>query len=293
LIKYLIPLTTDHVPMLISFLKDYPRESCDYSVCNLLTWGKIYNNQFCHYQGRLVVYNTKHSYVFFPMGEYLPAAELAQLLRGFKEIDPKVSLIQIPEEYVSSTPEIHDYFELSENRDWDDYVYSCQKMVELRGKKLAKKKNLISQFRRLYPDYKVLRITPYYRENLCRFTQKWRLEREVGGDYLKTEFEAIRNTLDMWDSLPVDGIIICIDRQMVAYSIFSPQTKCMATIHFEKYDPTKKGSGQLINWETARYLNHEYKWLNREQDIGLPGLRQAKNSYMPDRMIKFIKGELK
>jgi len=148
--------------MLISFLKDYPRESCDYSVCNLLTWGKIYNNQFCHYQGRLVVYNTKHSYVFFPMGEYLPAAELAQLLRGFKEIDPKVTLIQIPEEYVSSTPEIHDYFELSENRDWDDYVYSCQKMVELRGKKLAKKKNLISQFRRLYPDYKVLRITPYY-----------------------------------------------------------------------------------------------------------------------------------
>jgi hypothetical protein len=138
-----------------------------------------------------------------------------------------------------------------------------------------------------------LRITPYYRENLCRFTQKWRLEREVGGDYLKTEFEAIRNTLDMWDSLPVDGIIICIDRQMVAYSIFSPQTKCMATIHFEKYDPTKKGSGQLINWETARYLNQEYKWLNREQDIGLPGLRQAKNSYMPDRMIKFIKGELK
>lgn len=293
MIKYLIPLTTDHVSMLISFLKDYPRESCDYSVCNLLTWGKIYNNQFCHYQGRLVVYNAKHSYVFFPMGEYLPAAELAQLLRGFKEIDPKVSLIQIPEEYVSSTPEIHDYFELSENRDWDDYVYSCQKMVELRGKKLAKKKNLISQFRRLYPDYKVLRITPYHRENLCRFTQKWRLEREVGGDYLKTEFEAIRNTLDMWDSLPVDGIIICIDRQMVAYSIFSPQTKCMATIHFEKYDPTKKGSGQLINWETARYLNQEYKWLNREQDIGLPGLRQAKNSYMPDRMIKFIKGELK
>jgi hypothetical protein len=227
------------------------------------------------------------------MGEYLPAAELAQLLRGFQKIDPKVTLIQIPEEYVSSTPEIHDYFELSENRDWDDYVYSCQKMVELRGKKLAKKKNLISQFRRLYPDYKVLRITPYYRENLCRFTQKWRLEREVGGDYLKTEFEAIRNTLDMWDSLPVDGIIICIDRQMVAYSIFSPQTKCMATIHFEKYDPTKKGSGQLINWETARYLNQEYKWLNREQDIGLPGLRQAKNSYMPDRMIKFIKGELK
>lgn len=293
MIKNLNTLTIDHIPLLISYLKKYPRESCDYSVCNLLTWGKIYNNQFCQYEGRLVIFNSKYSYVFFPIGEYMTAAELAKLLQDFQQIDAKASLIQIPEQYIQSTPDVHEYFEIKEDRDWDDYVYSCKRMLELTGRKLAKKKNLINQFRKLYPNYKVLSITPYYRENLIRFTEKWQRERAVEGQYLETEFQAIKNTLQMWDSLPVDGIILCLNRMMVAYSIFSPQTKCMATVHFEKFDPTKKGSGQMINWETARYLNHEYKWINREQDIGLPGLRQAKTSYMPDRMIKYISAKLK
>lgn len=234
-----------------------------------------------------------YSYVFFPLGEPMRPQELAELIQDFQEHDPKSSMIQIPQNYVQNHPDLEQYFELKEDRDWDDYVYSIQKMVELTGKKLAKKKNLVSQFRRLYPEYKVLAITEYYRENLIRFTQKWQREREVEGEYLNTEFKAIQNTLEMWDKLPVDGIIICLNQMMVAYSIFSPQNKCMATVHFEKFDPEKKGSAQIINWETALYLQSQYKWINREQDIGLPGLRQAKTSYMPDRMIKFISGKLK
>lgn len=293
MIQNLCTLTTDHIPLLVSYLKKYPQESCDYSVCNLLTWGKIYNNQFCQYKDRLVIFNPMYSYVFFPLGEPMRPQELAELIQDFQEHDPKSSMIQIPQNYVQNHPDLEQYFELKEDRDWDDYVYSIQKMVELTGKKLAKKKNLISQFRRLYPEYKVLAITGYYRENLIRFTQKWQREREVEGEYLNTEFKAIQNTLEMWDKLPVDGIIICLNQMMVAYSIFSPQNKCMATVHFEKFDPEKKGSAQIINWETALYLQSQYKWINREQDIGLPGLRQAKTSYMPDRMIKFISGKLK
>ena len=105
--------------------------------------------------------------------------------------------------------------------------------------------------------------------------------------------KAIQNTLDMWEHLPVDGIIICHQERIVAYSIFSPHTEDMATVHYEKFAPFKKGSAQVINWETARYLQGKYKWLNREQDIGLPGLRQAKTSYMPDKLINFITAKIK
>ena len=164
-------------------------------------------------------------------------------------------------------------------------------MVQLSGKKLAKKKNLISQFRRAYPDYKVLPITADRAEVILSFTEKWRREREVEGIYLNTEFTAIRNTMDMWNDIPIEGIIICLDHRIAAYSMFSPQTVDMATVHFEKFDPDKKGSAQLINWETARHLQSRFKWINREQDIGLEGLRQAKMSYDPDFMVAFITGD--
>lgn len=163
-------------------------------------------------------------------------------------------------------------------------------MVNLRGKKLTKKKNLISQFRRANPNYHVLPISKEKHEVIERFTEKWRRERHVEGSYLDTEMKAIQNTLEMWDELPVEGIIVCLDQRIAAYSIFSPQTQDMVTVHFEKFDPDKKGSAQLIYWETARYLQSRYKWINREQDIGLEGLRQAKTSYAPDFMVKFLVG---
>jgi hypothetical protein len=107
-----------------------------------------------------------------------------------------------------------------------------------------------------------------------------------------TEIKAIENALEMWNQLPIEGIIICLDHKIAAYSIFSPQTADMATVHFEKFDPDKKGSAQIINWETARYLQDRYKWINREQDIGLEGLRQAKLSYAPDRFAEFFASHL-
>lgn len=164
-------------------------------------------------------------------------------------------------------------------------------MINLSGKKLAKKKNLVSQYLRAYPDYHVLPVTPEKHSVILRFTEKWKRERSAEGIYLNTEFQAIRNTLEMWESLPVDGIIICHRNLISAYSIFSPINRDMATIHFEKFDPDMKGSAQLINWETARYLKGKYTWLNREQDMGLEGLRQAKLTYQPDCLVKFITGK--
>lgn len=284
-------LTIAHIPMLKQFLHAHPRMACDYSICNLMTWGKIYNNLFTLWKDRLVLFNPKYQYAFFPVGEYLAPEELAQLVQILRGEYPETRLILIPEEYRDAHPTMSQYFSMHEDRAWADYVYSTERMVQLSGKKLAKKKNLISQFRRAYPDYKVMPVTADRRDVILNFTEKWRREREVEGIYLNTEFTAIRNTMEMWDEIPIEGIIICLQGRIAAYSLFSTQTADMATVHFEKFDPDKKGSAQIINWETARYLLERYKWINREQDIGLEGLRQAKMSYDPDFMVSFITGE--
>lgn len=281
-------LELTHIPLLRDYLGRYPRQSCDFNICNLLTWGRIYRNQYALWRDRLVLFNPKYQYVFFPVGEDLPAEELAELMGLVRRDWEEAELILLPQRYLEENPNLNDFFKLEEERDWADYVYTLESMVHLRGKRLGRKKNLISQFIRAYPDYTVRPITASRREAILRFTEKWKRERNAEGIFLHTESLAIQHTMEMWDSLPVEGIVICLQNRIAAYSIFSRQTPDMATVHFEKFDPDKKGSAQIINWETARFLQERYKWINREQDMGLEGLRQAKLSYDPDFLVPFI-----
>lgn len=277
---------TDNL-LLREYLLKYPRENSDYSLTALMAWGFIYNNHYLMFKERLVIFNMQYQFILFPIGKELNPMELNELVNSFRQYYPKAQVIMMPEEYLDKYPYLIDDYEVYEDRDWADYVYSIDSLVNLSGKKLAKKKNLISQFTRAYPQYKVLKISEDRLDVILQFTKKWRRERSAGGSYLDTEYKAIENTVKYWNKLPVEGIIICLDQKIAAYSIFSPQTVDMVTEHFEKFDPDKKGSAQLINWETARYLQGRYKWMNREQDIGLEGLRQAKLSYMPERLLLY------
>ncbi|MDY0152396.1 MAG: phosphatidylglycerol lysyltransferase domain-containing protein [Candidatus Cloacimonas sp.] len=286
-------ITLAHIPLLAEYLKRYPRENCDYSITNILAWGKIYKNHLLLWQDNLVVFNPKYQYICFPMGHNFSEADLADLVRLFRPEYPEAELILIPEEYIAQHPKLSEFFTLTDDRSWADYVYDVDKLVKLSGKRLAKKKNLVSQFVRAYPEYKVLPITSDKADVLLSFTHKWRRERSADGIYLMTEIKAIEHTLEMWDSLPTEGIIICLHHRIAAFSVYSPQTENMVSEHFEKFDPDKKGSAQLINWETMRSIQGRYKYVNREQDLGLEGLRQAKMSYEPDYMVKFFLGTLK
>lgn len=286
-------LDTSHVSLINSYLKNSPRESCDYCVANLVTWGKIYDNQIATHKGKLLLFNPQYQYLLFPLGEDITVDFLVECVELTREKYPRAEMILFPEDYILQHPEIHNHFDLHDDRDWADYVHSIERLVELKGKKLAKKKNLISQFSRSYADYHIVPIDKSKADPIIEFTSKWRRERDMEGSFLDSEFTAIQNTMKYWDELPVEGIIICHDHRIHAYSIFSPLTQDMVTVHYEKFDPDKKGSAQVINWETARYLSSRYTWINREQDLGLPGLRQAKLSYDPDFLIKFITGDLK
>lgn len=314
-------LRPERIPLLREWLDRFPRRNCDYSICNLMSWGKIYGNRYAIWRDHLVLVNPKYGYVFYPVGPGLKSAALRELIELYRnqagppstasiagadrhpqatcvaglETAParprEAELILIPEDWERSNPDLGEYFQICDERDWADYVHSVERLAELRGRKLAKKKNLVSQFGRTYPEYHTVPITPDKGPELLSFTERWRRERNVEGIYLNTEFQAIRNTLEDWDKLPVEGIIICHRHSISAYSIFSRQTADMATVHFEKFDPDMKGSAQTINWETAMALRGRYLWVNREQDMGLEGLRQAKLSYDPDLLARFLIGK--
>lgn len=280
-------LTIAEIPLLRDYLSRYPREACDYSICNLMAWGRLYNDQYTFWQDNLVIFNPQYEAICFPVGQNFESKDLVKLISLFRTEYPESELILIPEDYYLAHPELQTYLRVTEHPGWADYVYLSEKLVNLSGKKLAKKKNLVSQFMRAYPNYKVLPITAERKDVIISFAAKWKRDRDAEGIYLQSEMKALANAMDMWDDLPIQGILICLEGRIAAFSIFSEQTPDMATIHFEKFDPAKKGSAQLINYEAAKYLAPKYKWINREQDMALEGLIQAKRSYLPERMLLY------
>jgi len=286
-------LTPDLAPMILGCLQAFPKQSCDLNLCNIFTWGAIYKLHYFIWQGAYVIYNPRYHYITFPFCYNLGPDKLAQLVKDFRSVDPKVEMILFPTDWLETHPETNDYFRLRTHEAWSDYVYLAEKLVNLPGKKLAKKKNLISQFLRQYPEYEVKRIVKADQDAILEHFKKWQTDRNIKEIGLTLEYRAVKNSFLFWDDLPLDGLKILLNGEIIAWTIFSPQTANMATVHFEKFDPSIKGCAQLINWETARYLHKSYIYINREQDMGIEGLRQAKRSYEPEFMAWFITSRLK
>ena len=91
-------VTEAHIPLLQDYLTRFPRENCDYTVTNILAWGKIYKNHLLLWQDNLVIFNPKYQYVCFPLGTNFSESDLADLVRSFRPEYPQAELILIPEE---------------------------------------------------------------------------------------------------------------------------------------------------------------------------------------------------
>jgi hypothetical protein len=291
--KTLKIVTLNDIDIISKYLRLYPSENCDFNICNLICWGMYYKLEYAIVMDRLVLFNPYYSYLLFPIGEYFTAKELMELNQCCKEIHNNVEIMVVPEDYIDKTIGLDEYFEIINDEDWNDYVYLTDKLINLSGKKLAKKKNLISQFKREYPDYHIKSIDESDFKEILDFSYKWKEIQNREDDYLDIEFIAIENIIKNWRYLPAEGIKIYVNNKIVSYAIFSPQTEDMYTVHFEKFNPMIKGSAQLVNQETALYLKDKAKYINREQDIGDLGIRQAKRSYQPEKMVKYYRLKLK
>ena len=281
------PVTFNDFDIIYSFLKKYPSENCDFNICNIFTWGLHFKLEYTIYSGRLIFFNPSYSCLLAPVGEILSAEELFQINNCFKKTNTNLEILAVSEDYINNNPNLKNYFDIKNDETCSDYIYLTENLANLTGKKLAKKKNLISQFNKLYKEYTVKSVDANDYEEIMDFCYYWKKAQKVENDHLDMEFEAIKTILTRWDLFPCDGFKLYIDGKISAFSIYSSQTPDMATVHFEKFDPAIKGAGQVINHETAKALINKFKYINREDDMGSPGIRQAKRSYQPIRMLPY------
>jgi len=287
--QMLTPVTIEHLDIINHYLNSYPQEDCDFNINVVMSWGVNFGVEYAIYHERLIMFNPTYNFLLFPVGHFFTAEELYILNNCCEKVHKNVEIMVVPREYIEATTDLERYFTIYNDIDWNDYVYSVDSLVNLPGKKLAKKKNLISQFLRLYPDYHSKSISAEDYQEIIDFCHYWKKFHNTEDNHLIAEFGALKHIFQNWNHLPCQGLKIYVQDHLCAFSIFSPQTKEMATVHFEKYDPIIKGAGQIINQETAKLLYPKFIYVNREQDMGIEGIRQAKRSYQPIRQVEFYR----
>ncbi len=280
------PVEPCNIELIRSYVKKYQFWTCDYNVANLFSWSAFMNVRWGMYKERLLFYNYNSQFMLYPLGEPFPVSELHSMSKMMENEGFKGNFISVPEDYIEKGLSLQDNFEVVYDRCNSDYLYLTEKLAELKGKKLHKKKNLVSQFRRNYPGYKVEVFKYEHIKSCLDLADKWSSDQsDVPDEGKELELKVMERALNNCDLIGLEGLLIFHGGKLIAFSLFSVQRDDMATVHFEKFDYDYKGSSQAINHETALYLKNRLKYLNREQDVGLEGLRKAKMSYEPLKLI--------
>ncbi len=269
------------------YAEKYNQFSCEFSFPSLYLWEDIYHYKLSFFNDWLIVFDIRYDFVLMPMGEDISLSDLLQLSKTLKLDGYSGDISNVPPEFIERHPELDHYYDIENDRGLAEYIYSTEKLYSLRGKKLRKKKNHISQFLRDYPDYQVRSMnSTAVRSDCLAMIETMLAENQTVSNSIREETIVIRKGFESFDSIPLEGIAIYINKdtesKLAGFAVYSRLNRDVYTIHFEKVNYSCRGAAQIINWETAKILKDKCRYINREQDLGIPGLRQAKLSYEPE-----------
>ena len=164
----------------------------------------------------------------------------------------------------------------------------------LRGKHLDAKRNHIHRFRAAHPDFEYRPLTPEYFDECRRLTEIWQEEKkrkqapnDNKNKIIDAEHRVMETIFSNWEALGMIGGSIFVDGRMVAFTYGSAVTTDTLDVCVEKADRHVEGAFAIINQQFAEHLPEQYIYLNREEDMGIPGLRQAKLSYHPEILLTY------
>ena len=186
-------------------------------------------------------------------------------------------------------------FTIESDRDNFDYVYLADKLITLAGRKLHSKKNHLNAFRKLYPEAKYMAITPEILPACKAELEKWyaaHIAAMPESKFIPWERDAILELFEDWDYFQLKGGAICLDGRIIAFTFGEQLNRDSVVVHVEKADPNIRGAYPAIN---QGFIEQEWSgmtYINREEDMGQEGLRKAKESYKPEKMIEKFNAKL-
>lgn len=274
-------LTLDLRPLLHPLFRTPGGEISEFTFANLYLFRKTHNYRVSTLRENLLLIagsDKGESFFMLPFG--LPEkGELELLFKRFsfmKGVSGEQARILSGAGYT-----------VEEDRDNFDYLYSREEMSRLSGRKFHKKKNLVNLFTGTY-TYEGRPLLAEYIKDAFMVLEEWRGAQTGPGDY-----DAAKEGLLRSEELGLCGGIYYVEGRPAAYTLGEELNAETFVVHFEKGAGDYKGLLQFVNQSFAAILPDKYRFINREQDLGNPGLRQSKMSYRPSGFVKKYRADSK
>ncbi len=273
------------------------RRNCNYTFANLVGWKFLFGTEVCVLENAVVL-----RYTFDGQRAYMvctsEALSLELIEALFDDSNGDLTLIGLEDSQVAQWSKVNGQWSISVEpvRNQYDYIYRRTDLATLHGRHLDAKRNHIHRFRGEYPDFEYRPLTPEYFDECRQLTEIWQVEKKQnvndnGNDnkieIIDAEHRVMETIFSNWDALGMIGGSIFVDSRMVAFTYGSAVTTDTFDVCVEKADRHMEGAFAIINQQFVEHLPEQYIYLNREEDMGIPGLRRAKMSYHPEILLTY------
>jgi len=268
-------------PIFVQAFKINPPEISEFTFTNLFAWRKIYRFQISQLGGFIIISlqqdgNTKF---FNPIGDGDIGISVEKILK-----DKGGEFVRLPDKAKAIFENNH-LFSIEPDRNNADYLYNTKDLVELKGKKYDAKRNFIKKFK-AKNQYEYLKLREDNIQECLDFEEVWCSAKSCDSiKSLNDERQAFKEMLLNYSAFNLIGGVMKIKDRMAAVILAEPLSPRTLVLHIMKADPDIGGLYQTVLNEFLTRESLRYDYVNMEQDLGVPGLRKAKLSYQPARIL--------
>lgn len=269
-------------------------QGCEFSVSNLILWADYFHMEYSLQNQILIgrhINEAGEVRLSYPIGAESESEERRIFefeLAYFNQIGqaPLFGLIT-PTMYERINDWYPGRFQVEYNRDWADYIYNREELASLAGKKLHGKRNHIKRFMEQHPEWSYESLTEENVAECMEMAKKWcRLNCCEEDEEKEEESHLVNRALRNFRRLHMKGGLLRIKEGIVAFTLGCPISKDTFDVSFEKAFGDIQGAYPMINQQFVLHELQEYTYVNREEDLGIEGLRKAKLSYYPDILLE-------
>jgi hypothetical protein len=264
---------------LLPYFLRWPLEISESTFGNHFIWRRFDHPRFTLIRGNLCFcFAPPDEPVYFlqPLGD----REIPETLTTCLSVAPRLS--RIPRTFAERYCE---GFRCAPDENDFDYVYRTSDLIDLKGKKYDGKRNRIRKFEKSQP-WEYVRLGPADLPSCQALFEDWLVDKGGTGGEMDAQKGAIQEALLHFRVLGMTGGAIIVEGRIAAFSLGERLNADTAVVHIEIVSPRYEGLAQLINREFVRHEWAECRYINREQDLGVPGLRKAKLSYHPHHRVE-------
>ncbi len=284
------PITLDDREAVQSLLGEGPPQQSELTFTNLFMWRDAHQLRLSMLGRALVIFSWRadpgDSFVFPPLGTVANLDAVRQCLDHLSANGHAAVMSRATREDLDRLGVTEGEFAVEADRDNWDYVYLAQDLISLSGNRYHRKRNHIEQFRSQH-EFRYVPLTPDLAPACQELQDRWCDEKHCDlMATLRAEARAVKEVLENVDVLGVTGGCIEIEGRVEAFTLGELLNEDTVVIHIEKADAAFHGLYQVINQQFLEHAWSHIAYVNREQDLGVPGLRRAKESYHPTHKVE-------